>query len=172
MTDQDQLQTYSSWIAIDIAKDFNVVMIETREGKRHKFRMANNSAGHERLVNAIRDLPQPCRIGFEATGNYHRTLAFRLITEGFDVCLISSVSAARYREVMFNSWDKNDPKDALVLLQLLKQGMVQQYVDPLVAGHHDLQELSKTYYPKKSSWHSPWIPAEALAGRKFSARRG
>ena len=146
MTDQDQLQTYSSWIAIDIAKDFNVVMIETREGKRHKFRMANNSAGHERLVNAIRDLPQPCRIGFEATGNYHRTLAFRLITVGFDVCLISSVSAARYREVMFNSWDKNDPKDALVLLQLLKQGMVQQYVDPLVAGHHDLQELSKTYY--------------------------
>ena len=47
---------------------------------------------------------------------------------------------------MFNSWDKNDPKDAAVLLELLKQGMTQRYVDPLAAGHHDLQELSKTYY--------------------------
>ena len=65
---------------------------------------------------------------------------------GFEVCFISSVASARYREVMFNSWDKNDPKDAAVLLELLKQGITQRYIDPLIAGHHDLQELSKTYY--------------------------
>lgn len=47
---------------------------------------------------------------------------------------------------MFNSWDKNDPKDAEVLLELLKKGIVQRHVEPLFAGHHDLQELSKTYY--------------------------
>lgn len=47
---------------------------------------------------------------------------------------------------MFNSWDKNDPKDASVIMALLKQGMTQRYVDPVIAGHHGLQELSKTYY--------------------------
>ena len=30
----------------------------------------------------------------------------------------------------------------------------------------------ESFKPKKSSCHSPWIPAEALAGRKFSTRRG
>ncbi len=47
---------------------------------------------------------------------------------------------------MFNSWDKNDPKDASVILQLLKHGLVQHYHDPLLAGDHDLQELAKTYH--------------------------
>ena len=58
---------------------------------------------------------------------------------------VSSVAGARYREAMFNSWDKNDPKDATVILHLLKHGIVQHYHDPLLAGDHDLQELSKTY---------------------------
>jgi hypothetical protein len=46
---------------------------------------------------------------------------------------------------MFNSWDKNDPKDAQVILELLKQGITQRYHDPLVEGTHDLEEISKTY---------------------------
>jgi hypothetical protein len=47
---------------------------------------------------------------------------------------------------MFNSWDKNDPKDAAVILEMLRRGAVQRYVDPMLAGNHDLQELAKTYY--------------------------
>ena len=81
----------------------------------------------------------------EPTGMYHRPLAYRLVSEGFDVCLISSLAAARYREATFNSWDKNDPKDAQVILDLLQQGKTLRYYDPMVAGIHDLQELSKTY---------------------------
>ncbi len=146
MTNRVQNNSYASWMAIDIAKDFNAVMVETRDGTIRKFRMSNSASDHERLVDLIHNLPQPCRIGFEATGNYHRTLGYRLAAEGFDICLLSSVAGARYREVMFNSWDKNDPKDAYVLLQLLKQGITQIYVDPLISGYHDLQELSKTYF--------------------------
>lgn len=146
MTDRSQHKTYRSWMAIDIAKDFNVVMAETADGAVHRFRMANSSEGHEQLLASVHSLPQPCRIGFEATGNYHRTLGYRLVAEGLDVCLISSVASARYREVMFNSWDKNDPKDAFTLLQLLKQGITQTYVDPVASGFHDIQELSKTYW--------------------------
>ena len=46
---------------------------------------------------------------------------------------------------MYNTWDKNDPKDAQVILQLMKTGTTQRYLDPLVTGHQDLQELAKTY---------------------------
>mgnify|MGYP000172669057 CR=1 FL=1 len=86
MTDRVQSKAYGSWMAIDIAKDFNVVMVETIEGNSRRFRMANSAKDHDRLVEVARSLPQPCRIGFEATGNYHRTLAFRLMSEGFDIC--------------------------------------------------------------------------------------
>ncbi len=146
MTDQAKNKPYCSWIAIDIAKDFNVVMIETADGKRRRFRMANSGKDYERLIEVLHALPQPCHVGFEATGNYHRPLAFRLLTEGFDVSLISSLASARYREAIFNSWDKNDPKDAGILLELLKRGIVQTYNDPIKSGFHDIQELSKTYY--------------------------
>lgn len=82
MTDLTKHKTYGSWIAIDIAKDSNVVMVETVDGNVRRFRMANSGHDHERLVALARSLPQPCRIGFEATGNYHRTLGYRLVTEG------------------------------------------------------------------------------------------
>ena len=146
MTDHINNKPYEAFIAIDIAKDFNAVLCETKEGKRQHFRMANSAKDHERLITYLKSLPAPCVVGFEATGNYHRPIGHRLVAEGFDTFFISSLASARYREVMFNSWDKNDPKDATVLLELLKQGITQRYIDPLIAGHHDLQELSKTYY--------------------------
>src|SRR5690606_22939799 len=73
MTDRVQHTSYGSWMAIDIAKDFNVVMVETADGHTRCFRMANSGQDHERIVELAHSLPQPCRIGFEATGNYHRT---------------------------------------------------------------------------------------------------
>jgi len=68
-----------------------------------------------------------------------------LLSEGFELYLVSPVAAARFREALFNSWDKNDPKDAAVILDLLKQGKVLRYYDPVAEGIHDIQELSKTY---------------------------
>ncbi len=43
------------------------------------------------------------RIGFKATGNYHRPLAHFLRTEGFHLELIPSLAVARTREAMHNS---------------------------------------------------------------------
>ena len=64
---------------------------------------------------------------------------------GFSSALVSSIAVARTREALYNSWDKNDPKDAQVILHLLKNGTTQRYLDPLVTGHHDLQEMANTY---------------------------
>lgn len=133
-----------TWVAIDVAKKWNMVIVDGPEGRK-RFRVANTKEDHDRLVAFLHDRSGPCRAGLEPTGNYHRPLAYRLLREGFEVSLISSVAAARYRDALFNSWDKNDPKDASVILQMLKEGRVLYYYDPIVAGTHDLQELSKTY---------------------------
>ena len=59
--------------------------------------------------------------------------------------LVSSVCLARTREALHNSWDKNDPEDAQVILHMLEIGAVQFFHDPLVVGTADIQELSKTH---------------------------
>jgi transposase len=133
-------------VAIDIARYWNYVLIETAAGQKHRFKMANTAADFDRLSGFLSALPGPCRVGLEPTGDYHRPIAYRLLTAGFEVVGISSVAVARYRDAMFNSWDKNDPKDAAVILEMLRRQAFQRYVDPMVAGTHDLQELAKTYY--------------------------
>jgi transposase len=96
--------------------------------------MANLVEDYDHLVGFLRGLPGAVRIALEPTGDFHRTLAHRLLREGFSVVSVSSVAGARYREALFNSWDKNDPKDASVILQLLKHGIVQHYQVPIRLG--------------------------------------
>src|SRR3546814_2542607 len=83
-----------------------------------------------------------------ATGNYHRTLAHRLLTAGFELRLISSVALARTREALHNGWDKNDSKDAQEILHMLRIGATQRYVDPLRSEEHtsELQSLMRISY--------------------------
>lgn len=145
MTAQRECSTEAVLVAIDVAKAWNVVLMENPDGKRQRFRVANTRADHDRLVKLLKSQGVQCQVALEPTGNYHRPLAHRLLSEGFEVHLVSSVAAARFREAMFNSWDKNDPKDTVVILELLKQGMVLRYYDPVTEGIHDLQEISRTY---------------------------
>jgi len=134
-----------TWVAIDIAKDTHVVLVE-HAGQRERFRMQNTREDMDGLIAHLGQLPQPVRIAFEPTGVYHRPLGYRLVRAGFDVRFVSSLSCARYREARYATWDKNDPKDARVILEVLQQGMTMRYVEPLVAGWHDVQEVSKTYW--------------------------
>ena len=114
--------TPATWVAIDSAKDAHVALIETG-GKRQQRRLPNTLESIVQFIAHLREQPQPVRIAFEPTGMYHRPLAYRLVTAGFDVCLVSSVTCARYREARYGSWDKNDPKDARVILEVMQQGM-------------------------------------------------
>lgn len=145
MTAQRECSAEVVLVAIDVAKNWNTVLVETPDGRRQRFRVANNRCDHDRFVQWLKAQDMQCKVGLEPTGNYHRPLAHRLFAEGFEVHLVSSVAAARLREAMYNSWDKNDPKDAVVILEMLRQGRVLRYHDPVAAGIHDLQEISKTY---------------------------
>lgn len=145
MTAQQKYRSTLTLVAIDVAKVWNIVLVEEPNGKQRRFRVANTRSDHDRLVLFLRNQPGQCRVALEPTGDYHRPLAYRLLYEGFELYLVSSVAVARFREALFNSWDKNDSKDAAVILDLLKQGKLLRYYDPIVAGNHDLQEISKTY---------------------------
>jgi transposase len=134
-----------TWVAIDVAKDTHMVLLELPTGRR-QFRITNRLEDLDGLVRLLQGQPQPVRVALEPTGVYHRPLAYRLVTAGLDVVLVASLAVTRYREARYTSWDKNDPKDASVLLELLKQGVTMRYVDPLVAGWHDVQEVAKTYW--------------------------
>jgi transposase len=133
-------------VALDIAKTRNEVLIEIPgQTRRRRLTVPNTRPEHDRLIALLSGLGQPVTCAFEATGTYHRPLAWRLIQAGFAARLVSSLALARTREALHNSWDKNDPKDAQVILHMLRIGVSQRYHDPLVAGINDVQELSKTH---------------------------
>lgn len=146
MTDQSHSTAGTNLVAIDIAKEWNVVLVQEASGQKRSFKVANNAADHDQLLLYLSSLSGRTRVAFEPTGDFHRPLAFRLLKAGFEVVSISSVAQARFREARYGTWDKNDPKDARVILAMLTHGLVQIYHDPLFHGDHDLQELSNTYY--------------------------
>jgi transposase len=132
-------------VAIDVAKLGHQVLMELPDGRRRARRVANTKTEIDRFVAELRALNHPCEVAFEPTGDYHRPLAYVLGQAGFQLWFVSSIAVARTREAMYNSWDKNDPKDAQVILHLLKNGTTQRYLDPLVTGHQDLLEMANTY---------------------------
>ena len=145
-------------VAIDIAKARHEALIAIPDKKRRRRLTAlNERADFNRLATALKEYGRPVRVAFEATGNYHRALAYYLATAGFEIKLVSSVALARTLEALNNSWDKNDPKDAQVILHMMEIGNEQYYHDPLVCGTNDIQELSKTHdivsKSKTELWH-------------------
>lgn len=158
MTKRFSTPTGAVLVAIDMSKHRQEVLIERPEGgRRRRMTVLATRPDYDHLAAELSAIGRPILVGFEATGNYHRTLAYRLLTAGFELRLISSVALARTREALHNGWDKNDPKDAQVILHMLRIGATQAYVDPLAAGINDLQELSKTLETiskaKTQTWH-------------------
>ncbi len=132
-------------VAIDISKERHDVLLELPNEQRKKFRIGNHKADFDRFGAYLNGLELPCHIAFEATGNYHRPLASFLHNQGFKLHLVSSIATARTREALYSTWDKNDAKDAQVILHLLKTGATQIYHDPLIHNYNDLQEIANTY---------------------------
>ena len=130
-------------VAIDVAKIRNEVLVQLVDGTHKSFKVANNIQDYRNFSGYLQSLKCPCVIGFEATGDYHRPLAYYLQKEGFGLRLISSLAIARTREAMYNTWDKNDPKDCRAILHMLRTGVTQTYCNPIVSN--DVQEMSGTY---------------------------
>ena len=146
MTNVETTPAGAALVAVDVAKLRNEVLIEMPDARRRRrLTVPNTRAEHDRLVAELEALERPVTVGLEPTGHYHRPLAWRLVQAGFDVRLVSSVALARTREALHNGWDKNDPKDAQVILHMLRIGAAKPYHDPLAHGINDIQELSMTH---------------------------
>jgi transposase len=137
--------TPTVWIAMDIAKAHHQVLMELGPQQRQVLRVPNSRPEIDRFIATLRALERPCTIAFEPTGDYHRPIAYWLGQAGFQLHQVSTLAVARTREALFNTWDKNDPKDAQVILHLLKTGATQRFVDPMAHGYVDLQEMANTY---------------------------
>jgi transposase len=109
MTDLKHTPANSILVAIDVSHHRNDVLIETPGISRpHRLVVLNTRVEHDRFIDRLSHIGRPVIVGFEATGNYHRPLAYRLLKAGFELRLVSSVALARTREALHNGWDKND----------------------------------------------------------------
>ena len=141
MTATDSTARTRVLVAIDIAKAKHDVLVELPNGKRRKMIVRNQLSDFRQLATYLKRLDGAREIALEPTADYHRNLAYFLKVQGFEVKLVSSIAVARTREALHNSWDKNDPKDAQVILHLLRNGNTQYFYDPVIEQTNDLQEL-------------------------------
>jgi len=84
------------------------------------------------------------------------------------------MALARTREALHNGWDKNNPKDAQLILHMLRIGASTAYSDPGYGRLNDLQELSKTHdmvsRAKTELWHrllSHYLPLYFPEAERF-----
>ena len=143
-------------VAIDMSKHRQEVLLERPEGgRRRRMTVMATKADYDRLAGDLTAIGRPVIVGFEATGNYHRTLAHRLLSAGFELRLISSVALARTREALHNGWDKNDSKDAQVILHMLKigaTGTVRISVCGRAVKHYAAMALMKRSPNRTANW--------------------
>jgi len=159
MTDQDNANLNAVYVAIDVAKNKHDILIRYTNGKQHSFKIYNTMAGYQKLIDAAKKYSNEMIIcGFEPTADYHRNLAYWLSTLGCEMRLISSLSCARAREMLYKTWDKNDRKDTHVIMYLLENQHSQPFYDPLLENIMDTQEICNTYQQvslaRSRCWHS------------------
>ncbi len=146
MTDQTDTDKGCVLVALDIAKQSHDATVLYPTGKRITMKVTNSLAGYQLLLDRCAQDKYAVKVGFEPTADYHRTTAYWLAEHGCQCFLISSLSCARAREMLFNTWDKNDRKDSKVILYLMQQGIMNPYYDPLRENTFDIQEISNTYH--------------------------
>lgn len=110
MIDHSHFTAATNLVAIDVAKEWNVALVQEPSGRRRSFKFANRRADHDEFIAFLRSLTGPLQIGLEPTGDFHRNIAYRLLTEGFQVVSISSLALARFREARFGTWIRTIPR--------------------------------------------------------------
>jgi hypothetical protein len=98
MTMPNVAPTNAVLVAIDVAKHRNEVLIEEPgRSRRRRLTILNCRDDHDRFVETLGAYGHPVVAGFEATGNYHRPLAHRLLGAGVELRLIPAGADADSR---------------------------------------------------------------------------
>jgi transposase len=122
-------------VGIDIAKETHVAQATNFRGivlaKRH-LTFKNTVEGYEKLQRWMDELQKKHRletviIGMEPTGHYWWNLANWLANKGLNVVLVNPATTKRNKENRDNSPSKSDPKDALVIADVVCRGYYYDY---------------------------------------------
>ncbi|GAX89205.1 IS110 family transposase [Effusibacillus lacus] len=131
----ERITTSHLVVGIDIAKEAHAAQATNFRGivvsKRH-LTFSNAQDGFEKLQRWIHELQQKhCLegliIGMEPTGHYWFNLANWLVDKGIEVVLVNPVATKRNKENRDNCPSKSDPKDALVIADLVSRGYYYAY---------------------------------------------
>ena len=88
-------------VALDIAKQTHDALIALPNGKTLSMRVPNTLEGYQCLLDRARKAGHSIQVAFEPTADYHRNIAYWLQTNGCECFLVSSLSCARAREMLF-----------------------------------------------------------------------
>jgi transposase len=131
----ERITTSHLVVGIDMAKDIHVAQATNFRGivlssKHLSFK--NIIEGYEKLQRWMEGLLQKhglksIIIGMEPTGHYWYNLANWLVDQGVHVVLVNPATTKRNKENRDNSPSKSDPKDALVIADVVSRGYYYEY---------------------------------------------
>jgi transposase len=131
----ERITTSHLVVGIDMAKETHVAQATNYRGivlaSRH-LSFSNTIEGFEKLERWMKGLQQKHRlnsmiIGMEPTGHYWWNLANWLEDKDLKVVLVNPATTKRNKENRDNSPSKSDPKDALVIADVVSRGYYYEY---------------------------------------------
>lgn len=124
-----QINEQTLIVGVDIAKEKHVARAQDFRGIEYgkTFRFANSNKGFCEFFNWFTKLcaehaKDNIIVGMEPTGHYWFCLAKFLRQNGIKIAIVNPMHVKKSKELDDNSPTKNDPKDARVIAQLVKDG--------------------------------------------------
>jgi transposase len=133
---------------IDIGKLWHYCVALLPSGEFTKpFKFFNNSHGFSKLFAFITSVQQKTGIsnmvvGLESTGHYWECLAYFLDRHGISVVQVNPAHTKKAKELLDNSPLKSDPKDSIVIADLVAQGKFLSFILPK-GIYAELRQLTK-----------------------------
>jgi transposase len=108
-------------VGIDVAKEVHwVCAVDTQGTLLINHRLLNTPAELQALVDELRRLPAPIRVGIDILGGIASLIQAVILEAGFELLHIPGVAVNRAREGTAGGEAKSDPRDARVIADLIR----------------------------------------------------
>ena len=135
-------------VGIDVAKRRHVAAIRLPDGYfQRPFSFTNDQEGFAKLLERVglagaASGSSEVRFGLEATGHYGHALQHFLLARGAVVTSVNPAHTRRAKELLDGSPEKSDPKDAMLVAELVAQGRGRPLTMPM-GVYAELRRLGK-----------------------------
>ena len=138
-----------AFVGVDVARRSHFVQFLDNYGERISkgTTISNDREGLVKLENILGKAPNldhNILFGFEPTGDYWKPLAYHLKGKGYQVVLVNPYHLKRTKEIIDNSQDKTDRKDAYLIADLCRQG---KFFFPVISSgvYAEIREVSLSW---------------------------